>query len=105
MGGVIGSAIGMIEQTRTDTPADHGPYIVQNIWAHHNTIDLSTDGNNNGAVQDTGSTVIFTSRNNRFDFNTYTLGGGNPSPFWWNNTSGGKTFWQGFGLDTNGVFH
>ncbi len=96
--GAGSTGIGLIEQGRGS--GSLGPYIVQNVWAHDNTIDLSNG--NSGGVEDTGDTAIFTSRNNRFDFNIYTVGNGE---FWWNNGSGGKAFWQGFGLDPNGVFY
>jgi hypothetical protein len=79
-----------------------GPWHVQNVWAHDNTIDLSKGGSI-GGVTDTGNNAMFTVHNNRFDRNHYTLGTNN-SPFWWNNKQGGQSFWQGLGMDVNGTF-
>ncbi len=95
-----GNGIALIQQDR-GTGA-HGPYLVQNVYVHDNHVNLSSGGDY-GAVEDLSSTAIFTSRNNRFDYNTYTLGT-NTGPFQWMDADGNKSFWQGFGLDTHAVF-
>jgi hypothetical protein len=101
-GSMGGNAVGLIEQTPNAAQASMGTWVVQNVWVHDNFIDL-TQGGSIGGVQDYGNNAIFTSRNNRFDRNTYQLGT-NTSPFQWNNSGGGKSFWQSFGFDLNGTF-
>ncbi|MBN9491266.1 MAG: hypothetical protein J0H44_28870, partial [Alphaproteobacteria bacterium] len=79
------------------------PWIVRNVNVHNNVIDLS-NGGGTGAVQDVDDNGIFTSRNNRFDHNTYILDSNNSYPFSWNNKWGDVSFWKSFGLDLNGTF-
>jgi hypothetical protein len=95
-----GNGIGLIQQNR-GTGA-YGAWLVQNVYVHHNNVTLS-GGGGNGGVEDVNDTAIFTSRNNRFDYNTYTLGT-NTSSFEWMDRDGNKSVWQGFGLDMHGVF-
>lgn len=78
------------------------PRAVQNVNVHNNTTDVS-NGGVTGAVQDGTDNGIYSSRNNRFDYNTYILGN-NANPFTWSNKWGGISFWQSFGLDLNGTF-
>jgi len=104
-GSPYGNAIGLIQQNRQGEPGQQpccGPWYVQNVWAHDNTIDLSKGGSI-GGVQDLGNNAIFTARNNKFDRNHYILGT-NKSPFWWNNKQSNKAFWQSQGMDLNGTF-
>ena len=107
-GSPYGNAIGLIQQNRApsgDIQPSMGPWHVQNVWAHDNTIDLSKGGNI-GGVQDENNNAMFIAsvHNNRFDRNHYILGT-NKSPFLWNNEQGNKAFWQGQGMDLNGTFH
>ena len=106
-GSPSGNAIGLIQQNRApsgDIQPSMGPWHVQNVWAHDNTIDLSKGGNI-GGVQDENNNAMFIAsvHNNRFDRNHYILGT-NKSPFLWNNKQGNKAFWQGQGMDLNGTF-
>jgi hypothetical protein len=99
-----GNAIGLVQQNRQGSTGQEpccGTWLVQNLWVHDNTIDVSAGGGI-GAVEDDGDTALYT-RNNKFDRNHYTLGT-NTSPFWWNQTTGNKSFWQGAGQDPNGTF-
>ena len=50
-----------------------------------------------GVAQDTGSMAVFTSRNNRFENNSYTLGPGNW--FEWDNRQMSYDIWRGYGLN------
>jgi parallel beta-helix repeat protein len=85
------------------------PYLVQNANVHDNTITQRVGPSNQdggwaaGAVQDVSDNAVFTSRNNHFTHNTYTLGS-NPAPFAWLN--GGRTAaqWKGYGQDVTGSF-
>jgi Right handed beta helix region len=109
-----GNAIGLIQQNREgpNEPSPHKfppPWAVTNVDAHDNTIDLSKGGGS-GATQDINSAAIYTTGNNKFDKNHYTLGTNNQWSLWWSgptpgsNASGGKTYWQGLGNDLNGTF-
>jgi hypothetical protein len=105
-GSPYGNAIGLIQQNRQGEPGQQpccGPWYVQSVWAHDNTIDLSKGGSI-GGVQDLGNNAIFTARNNKFDRNHYILGTNTKGPFWWNNKQGNKAFWQSKGMDLNGTF-
>lgn len=101
--GSTGTGIGLIQQNRGNG-SDGLPWLVQNVNVHDNNTTMTAAGSHQGAVEDNNDTAIFTSRNNTFTHNTYTLGTNNDA-FWWNNSDGGKTFWQGFGLDTTGTFN
>jgi parallel beta-helix repeat protein len=83
------NAIGLIQQNRGS--GNQGTYLVQNVRVHDNVIKLSSG--HSGAVQDVGSNAIFTSRNNRFDHNTYTLGSVS-KPFYWNNGARAWSEWS-----------
>ncbi len=86
--------IGAVEQTRFET-AKYGPHIIQNLHVHDNEVTMS-DGLT-GVAQDTGSMAVFTSRNNRFENNSYTLGPGNW--FEWDNRQMSYDTWRGYGLN------
>ena len=106
-GSSYGNAIGLVQQNRVpsgDIQPSMGPWHVQNVAVHDNTIDLSKGGNI-GGVQDENNNAMFIAsvRNNRFDRNHYILGT-NEAPFLWNNMQGNKAFWQGQGMDLNGTF-
>jgi parallel beta-helix repeat protein len=74
------NAISGIQQNRgTGTMGSH---ILKNLNVHSNNIALSAGGS--GIVQDISDTSVFTSLNNHFTANTWTLGT-NPWPYAWNN--------------------
>ena len=78
-----------------------GPYLIRNLWVHDNIIRMQEG--QTGLVTDTGDTALFTSRNNRFDRNTYFLGR-NPRYFvWFGNRT--EAEWRHFGNDTSGSFN
>lgn len=94
-------------------PAEaYGPYVVQNLYVHDNTIKQNTAmaaGLTNaaaGIVEDNGDTTVFTTRNNRYRNNTYTLlplGGGQSPGFEWQGWLN-DTQWKALGQDTTGTF-
>ena len=100
-----------IEQDRSMDKAVYGAHIVQNLYVHDNIVTQSTLPRSGGElsvgagiVTDiAGNSAIFTSRNNRFVNNRYTLGT-NPRPFAWNNGTRTETEWKSYGQDTGGVF-
>ncbi|MDH3605575.1 MAG: right-handed parallel beta-helix repeat-containing protein [Acidimicrobiia bacterium] len=87
--------IGAVEQDRFET-AKYGPHIIQNLYVHGNTVTMS-DGLT-GVAQDVGSTAVFTSRNNRFENNTYNLSGSG-NWFEWDNRQMSFDAWRGYGLN------
>jgi hypothetical protein len=106
-GSSYGNAIGLVQQNRVpsgDIQPSMGPWHVQNVAVHDNTIDLSKGGNI-GGVQDENNNAMFIAsvRNNRFDRNHYILGT-NEAPFLWYNKQGNRSFWRGQGMDMNGTF-
>jgi hypothetical protein len=81
----------------------YGPYELQNLYVHDNTVTLAP-----GTYTGLGVTVpdwsYYTSRNNRFENNTYYLEG-NSAPFWWQEAPRSVAEWQNFGQDVGGTFH
>lgn len=76
-----------------------GPYYVQNVYVHDNQVAMATGLN--GMVQDFGDNAIFTSRNNRYDYNRYTFSG--DAAFAFNNGPRDWPYWQGTaGQDLHG---
>ena len=78
-----------------------GPYIVMNLWVHDNRVRMQVG--QTGVVQDIGDNAVFTSRNNHFDRNTYTLGP-NARYFVWMNGTRTEGEWRTYGLDVTGTF-
>jgi Right handed beta helix region len=91
--------IALIQQNRGS--GSKGPYLVQNVWVHDNTVTQGATGAT-GAAQDVGSTAIFTSRNNRHGRNTYLVKTGNPRPFVWNDQWLQWSGWVAAGRDAGG---
>lgn len=91
--------IGAMQQNRGS--GAYGSHEVWNLWVHDNVI-ANTSGWT-GLVQDVGDLAPFTSRNNRFERNTYTLGG-NPRPFHWMNQELDAAGWTNYGQDLSGQF-
>lgn len=85
-----------IQQNRQDAPSSYGPHEISNLYVHDNQ-SIVTSGWT-GFVQDVGDTSYFTSRNNRFLANTYTLTGAPALPFTWNNQELTLAQWQAYGL-------
>lgn len=84
---------------RGDGP--HGPWIVENLYVHHNTITAPTGWT--GIQQQIDDLSIFTSRGNRFESNTYRTAG-NSQPFKWMNDRLTRQQWLDYGLDQGATF-
>jgi len=76
---------------------------LKNLYAHNNTVRMPAGGVT-GIAEDTGDLGVFTSRNNRFQANTYDLGT-DTTPFQWMTKNLTKAQWQSYGQDTNGTFN
>jgi Right handed beta helix region len=96
-----GNAHGIVAIQQTRGSGRLGPYVVQNLWVHDNSVTQSSGMT--GAVQDVGELAIFTERNNRFDRNTYRISG-NGRPFAWLNGPRTEEEWKFYGHDLNGTF-
>jgi parallel beta-helix repeat protein len=95
--GIVG-----IQQKRTINGIDFSKNL-KNLYVHNNTVTLSGQGVN-GVACDTGDNGVWTSRNNRFQANSYDLAS-YTSPFRWMSKNLTKSQWQGYGQDTNGSFY
>jgi hypothetical protein len=80
----------------------YGPYEINNAYVHNNVIKQSQGYT--GLLQGMREDSYFTSRNNRFQDNTYYLGA-NPDGFQWMNAPLTKDQWVAYGEDTRGAFH
>ena len=92
------NAIVGMQQNRGSGP--FGPYLVRNLYVHDNTLRMAVGLN--GIIEDVGNSAPFTSRNNRWQSNTYYLGT-NRSYFAWLGIRT-ETEWQNYGNDTTGMF-
>ena len=105
---VSGNANGIVAVQQVRGTGRLGSHVVENLWVHDNRITQGVGpagslGVAAGAVQDVGDPAIFTSRNNRFQNNIYTLGP-TARPFAWQNAARTVTEWRGYGLDMTGSF-
>ncbi|GEM_PF-2349992 len=73
----------------------YGPYEISNLYVHDNDVTM-TEGHT-GFVQDIGDNSYFTSRNNRFSNNQFTLVGGDGRNFSWMNSSHTLAEWNNLG--------
>lgn len=81
----------------------YGPHVLQNSHVIHNTIRRPR---NNGLFLGPGLLSDFsyyTSRGNRFQYNTYYYKA-NSTPFFWMSEHIGRKRWVGYGQDTRGTF-
>ncbi len=82
-----------------------GPYIVQNVSVHDNTVTLGS-GQRNGAYRYGGDTGLWTTHNNHFEHDTYNLQTASSAPFLWtNNAAVTDAQWRGYGNDDTGTFN
>lgn len=91
--------IAAIQQNRGS--GAHGAYVVENLHVHGNTITMPSG--QTGLAQDVGDTSFFTSRNNRFQGNSYYLGS-RTLYFEWMSGARTEKEWKGYGNDTQGTF-
>lgn len=105
---VSGNANGIVAVQQLRGAGRLGAYVVENLRVHDNRITQGVGpagslGVAAGAVQDVGDPAIFTSRNNRFQNNSYTLGT-TARPFAWQNAARTAREWRDYGLDMTGSF-
>ena len=99
---VSGNAHGIVGRQLSRGSGSQGTYLTKNMYVHDNFVTMTTG--ENGLWQNVGDNSIFTSRNNRFVHNTYTLNGLS-TPFYWMNGGRSKTTWTGtYKQDMTGIF-
>jgi len=97
-----------ISLTMTSRSPRTSSYTIPNLTginAHDNTITLATGVS--GLVFNSGPAGFdpyAASSNNKFVHNTYKLPSLTSASFYWQRAAGDKARWQGYGLDTTGVF-
>jgi len=79
----------------------YGVWQLANVYVHDNTVSMVTG--QSGLVQNVGDASLFTSRNNRFERNNYTLDSVTGIRFNWNNAAGSFSYWQRLGQDVGGL--
>jgi parallel beta-helix repeat protein len=102
--GGVGNGIILMQQNRG--AGRLGLRLTQNVSVHDNRVTYSGTGPSiiAGAVQDVRSNAIFSSRNNRFEHNTYDLLGARSNPYSWNNAYLTEAQWRSLGNDDSGTF-
>jgi len=81
--------------------ADNGAWELRNLWVHDNVISM--DVGHSGIVSNTGNGEVYSSWGNRFDKNTYTLGG-NAKYYQWGGNELSASQWKQAGQDPNGTW-
>jgi parallel beta-helix repeat protein len=101
--------IGAVQQQLRTSPLGLGVPQVKNLDVHDNTI--RTQNKAAGLIEVVYDSSYYTSKNNRFQHNTYTLSCTQPTPFAWQDPSGGSYYayitrdqWVGYGRDTTASF-
>ena len=79
----------------------HGAYVLSSFYVHDNLVRMPRG--QTGVGQLVGDDSYFTSRNNRFANNSYTLTG-NATPFIWMDGTRTDPQWKGYGEDVSGTF-
>jgi parallel beta-helix repeat protein len=79
-----------------------GPYVVENTWVHNNQVIMRRGTTGLSSTVSDGS--VFTTRDNRFEDNQYTVAGTDPTNFAWREAELTWTQWQQYGNDLGGSF-
>jgi hypothetical protein len=83
-----------------------GPWVLARLYVHDNVINQSgppqPGSGRTGILQVQNKTTAFTTAGNRFDQNTYYVGGIG-RPFVWMNRDVTEDEWRRFGQDVNGT--
>jgi parallel beta-helix repeat protein len=96
---VVGNQAGVVGKQASTVgrgEAPYGPYVLDNLHVHDN--DIASSDRTSGVVQYVGDHSFFTSRNIRFERNTYR----GPVSHLWNEQNLGPASWQAAGLDLDG---
>lgn len=93
---------GGVTLVQNPRPEYGGNHITQRVHVHDNQITFAAGFN--GAAQDIGDNLIFTSRSNRYDYNRYYMSGA--AAFAWLNGGRDWTYWRATaGMDLHGTLN
>ena len=98
---VIGNAHGIGIRQQVRGVGKYGKYETHDVYIHDNVVDMPSGLT--GMVVDVTDMSYFSSRNNRFVRNSYTLHGA-ARPFTWRTVLQTAAQWKALGEDTQGVF-
>jgi parallel beta-helix repeat protein len=98
---VVGNANGIGARQENRGSGAYGPYNVQNLAVHDNTVTM--DRGYSGLVSMSGDQSFFTSRNNRFYHDTYHYGSSSRRFAWLGQTIT-DVQWRQAGQETDGTF-
>jgi len=95
--------IGARQVPHAVTTGPYGPLQLKNLYVHDNKVTMNQSGGYNGVIQYVGDNSYYTSRNNRFVKNSYTLSGTAYYFHWWGSPRSDAQ-WRSYGEDVNGTF-
>jgi len=102
---VAGNLNGIVGVDGNRGSGEYGPYVLQNLHVHDNTVNVSARGVTGIGIYGGSTADVFSSaRNNRFVQNTYFLGA-NARPFAWIDGAITDAEWRSLGMDTAGRFN
>ena len=102
---LVGNKNGIILLQADRGSGPQGPYVVQNVSVHDNTVTLGP-GQRQGAFRYAGDSGLWTTNNNHFTHNTYNLQTANTAPFLWTSNAGlTDPQWVAGGNDSTGTFN
>jgi len=99
---LVDNASGIVgwQENRGTSPNYGVPWVIENLNVYNN--DITMHKGVTGLMQAVGDKTYFTSRNNRFDRNRYTLGTGNQ--FAWMDVLMSESQFRSYGQEANGSF-
>jgi hypothetical protein len=92
-----------IQQNRIVNGVDYTKNL-KNLYVHDNQVTIVKDGRS-GIASGTGDVGVWTSRNNRFQHDTYYLANAGTNPFIWKDGPSTVSEWKSYGQDTSGTFY
>jgi parallel beta-helix repeat protein len=101
---LVGNKEGIIATQADRGSGSQGTYVVQNLNVHDNTVQLIAGGNM-GIVRYSGDTGLWTTRNNHFERNIYSLQTAPAAPFLWAGSAQAEAQWRASGNDGTGTFN
>ena len=90
-----------VQQVRNE-PASYGAHELNNLYVHDNTVTMTSGATGIGQDVVNGQSY-YTTRNNRFERNTYFVSTANRAPFHWMDGLRTETEWRAYGQDVTGT--
>jgi parallel beta-helix repeat protein len=95
-----GDGILLIAQNRGS--GAYGPLVLSNAYVHGNSVTMPWGST--GLINYTSDQTYFSTKNNRYIADAYTLNCADPKQFKWSGTTADPPKWQGYGEDVTGSF-